>query len=129
MKMNAIINSIPKKVKDYSPDKLFKKIADVARKAGVKVVYAALILYYALMDKEVPLRDKVIVVGALGYFIAPFDIIPDFLGPFGYSDDLTALIFALKTIWGNIGSHTFSQARERLKQWFGDVTEGEIKLF
>ncbi|MDE6267818.1 MAG: DUF1232 domain-containing protein [Muribaculaceae bacterium] len=129
MRNKAIIKSIPEKSKDFSPEKLFDKIAKVARKAGIKVVYAALILYYALTDKEVPLASKVIVIGALGYFICPLDIIPDFLGPLGYSDDLFALLYALRTIWGNIGTHTFTQARNRLTQWFDNVKEEEIKLF
>lgn len=114
---------------NYNPTKLFDKISNVAKKAGIKTVYAALLLYYALMDGEVPLKDKAIVIGALGYFILPIDAIPDILGPLGYSDDLGALILALKTIWNNISPNTHRQARERLESWFGKVSDSELKLF
>lgn len=63
---------------NYSPDNLLKKVTKVAKSAGVKVVYGVLLLYYALIDNRVPLKDKAIVIGALGYFILPFDFIPDF---------------------------------------------------
>lgn len=114
---------------NYSPTKLFDKISKVAKKAGVKAVYAALILYYAIMDDEVPLKDKAVVIGALGYFICPVDFIPDVLGPLGYSDDISVLIMALKTIWGNISYRTKSQARSRMESWFGRVSDSELHLF
>lgn len=114
--------------KFYSPEKLFIKITDVAKAAGVKVLYAVLILYYAVMDKEVPLKDKIAVFGALGYFICPTDFIPDFL-PGGYADDFTALITVVKTIWGNISPQTQEKARQRLSDWFQSVNPEDIKLF
>lgn len=112
----------------YSPQKLFEKIAGAAKSAGIKVVYAALLLYYALFDKEVPLTDKTIVVGALGYFILPVDLIPDFL-PGGYADDGAALILAVKSIWDNITAATKSKAQERLRSWFGNVKPSDLTLF
>lgn len=112
----------------YSPEKLFIKIGDVAKSAGVKVIYAVLLLYYALFDEEVPINDKMIVIGALGYFILPLDLIPDIL-PGGYTDDFGALILALKSIWDNITSSTHSKARARLNSWFNNVDPSDLKLF
>ena len=88
-----------------------------------------LLLYYALLDGDVPLKDKAIVVGALGYFILPFDFIPDMLGPLGFSDDMGALILALKTIWSNITPKVKEQARQKLSEWFDEVDPEELKLF
>lgn len=113
----------------YSRTKLFNKIGKVARKAGVKGVYAALLLYYALADGNVPLRDKIIVVGALGYFICPTDFIPDVLGPLGYTDDVSALMWALSRIWNNITPSTHEKAKSRLRQWFPSVDDSDIVLF
>ena len=113
----------------YNPSKLLEKLGKVARKAGAKVVYAVLLLYYALLDGDVPLKDKAIVVGALGYFILPFDFIPDMLGPLGFSDDMGALILALKTIWSNITPKVKEQARQKLSEWFDEVDPEELKLF
>ena len=113
----------------YNPSKLLEKLGKVARKAGAKVVYAVLLLYYAVLDGDVPLKDKAIVVGALGYFILPFDFIPDMLGPLGFSDDMGALILALKTIWSNITPKVKEQARQKLSEWFDEVDPEELKLF
>lgn len=115
--------------KEYSPEKLKDKLGAVAKKAGVKTVYAVLLLYYALMDKEVPFKSKVIVMGSLGYFIFPTDLIPDLLGPLGFTDDLAALLFALRSIWNNISPRTHEKARKRLEEWFGEVKNSDLKLF
>lgn len=114
--------------KFYSDTKLIEKIKKVAKQAGVKTVYAALLLYYALMDKNVSIKDKAIVLGALGYFILPADLIPD-LGPIGYTDDLGAMILALKAIWDAITPDTHAKARRRLETWFGSVEDEDLKLF
>lgn len=123
------LDSLNQFASNYSPANLFDKIAKVAKKAGVKTVYAALLLYYALSDDEVPTTAKVTVIGALGYFILPIDAIPDILGPLGYTDDLSAMILALKLIWDNITPRTHQNARKRLESWFGPVSDSELKLF
>lgn len=112
----------------YSPESLFIKIGNVAKAAGVKIIYAVLLLYYALFDKEVSLKDKAIVVGALGYFILPADLIPDFL-PGGYVDDLGAVTLAVKSIWNSLSESTHSKARGRLNSWFDNVDASDLKLF
>ncbi len=113
----------------YNPSKLLEKLGKVAKKASVKVVYAVLLLYYALLDGDVPLKDKAIVVGALGYFILPLDFIPDMLGPLGYTDDMTALVYALKTIWDNITPKVHAQAQGKLREWFDEIDSSDLKLF
>ena len=105
------------------------KIADVAKKAGVKTVYAALLLYYVLTDSKMPIKDRAVILGALGYFICPVDAIPDLLGPLGYTDDLAALGYALKSVWDNITPETHRSARRRLHEWFGEVPDSELELF
>ena len=111
----------------YSADKLMDKIGEYGRKAGIKVVYAVLILYYASFDKRLPLKSRLMILAALGYFIVPTDFIPDAL-PLGFADDLAALTFVLKTIWKNLSPEVFSKARRKLEDWFGEVSEGEIHI-
>jgi uncharacterized membrane protein YkvA (DUF1232 family) len=115
--------------KYYSNDGLWDKIAKVAKTAGVKVVYAALLLYYASMSPNISMADKAKIFGALGYFILPIDLIPDAIPVAGYTDDLAALVWALKTIWNNITPDIEEQAYERLTSWFGYVDKSELKLF
>lgn len=115
--------------KYYKEPDLWKKLSRVGKKAGVKAVYAVLLLYYASVSKHTSLRDKVIIYGALGYFILPIDLIPDALGPLGYTDDLSALLMALKNVWQNITPEVQAKARARLTDWFGPVADEDIVLF
>ena len=54
---------------EYSERGLFDKLSSVAKKAGLKVVYYALILYYALQSPKISVKEKALIIGALGYFI------------------------------------------------------------
>lgn len=81
--------------KNYSESEFWIKLKKVARKAGVKVVYAALLLYYVLRNPATPSADRAKILGALGYFILPIDLLPDFLPVAGFTDDLAALTWAL----------------------------------
>lgn len=112
----------------FTVEEFWQKIADTALKAGVKVIYGALLLFYASMDKNVPLADKAKIYGALGYFILPIDLIPDFL-PGGYVDDLGAIVWALKTVWDNITPETHNKAYKKLSMWFPNVRHEDLKLF
>lgn len=111
----------------YNPNALFEKIKKFAKKAGEKTVYLVLILYYATFDKALPVKDRLMVVAALGYFIFPLDFLPDAL-PGGFVDDAGALFYVAKHIWGNLSDETFRKAKQKLSEWFGDVEEGELKI-
>lgn len=51
--------------------------------------------YYCAMDRETPLKAKMILFGALGYFILPADTIPDFVFALGFTDDIAVLTAAI----------------------------------
>ena len=104
----------------YSAAKLWGKIAKVAKKAGVKVIYVALLLFYVLKDPSVSTSDKAKIYGALGYFILPIDLIPDYIPVAGYTDDFAALIWALRAVYVNVTPAIQAQARQKLYNWFGD---------
>ena len=54
----------------FSQSDFVEKIARVAKRAGAKLVYAALILFYTLQSDKISVKDKAIIIGALGYLIA-----------------------------------------------------------
>ena len=110
----------------FSESKLWEKIKRVARKAGAKVVYAALVLYYVTRDPSVPTSVKVKIYGALGYFILPADLIPDPIIALGFTDDLGALAWAIYSVGSHITPEIKRQAEEKLHEWFGDVDQAEI---
>ena len=127
MKWN--VEELKKYVPNFSETKLWNKLSYFAQKAGVKTIYAVLLCYYVLKSPNVPKEDKAIIYGALGYFILPIDLIPDGIPIVGFTDDLAALIYALRTIWVNVTPDIEQQAATKLKTWFKDVDPEQIKLF
>ena len=74
----------------YSETGFQEKVQSLPKSAGTKVLRMALTLYVLLKDPAVPVAAKVMIIGVLGYFIFPLDLIPDFL-PGGYIDDLAMM--------------------------------------
>ncbi|NDV66820.1 YkvA family protein [Bacteroides sp. 224] len=113
----------------YSEKKFQSKIAQITKKAGAKIVYAAFLLFYALKDKNFPITKKAKVLGALGYFILPIDLIPDAIPILGFSDDLAAIVYILSTVWEHITPEVRQQALDRVNSIFGEVEDKELQLF
>lgn len=119
--------------KEYSDESFWDKVKTVGKKAGVKVVYAALLLFYTLKDADVPPWAKSVIIGALAYFIAPIDLIPDFIPVVGFADDFGTLLAAVAVVAKLINDDTRGKARAKLVAWFGesatlDLGEVEAKL-
>ncbi len=57
--------------------------------------------YYCAVDVETPIKVKLVLFAALGYFVLPVDAIPDVLTGLGFTDDATVLATAL----GLVGAH------------------------
>ena len=112
---------------NYSESGLWKKVKSVAKKAGIKTIYMVLLLHYVLKSPDVPLEDKAKIYGALGYFILPIDLIPDFIPVVGYSDDVAALAFALHAVWKNVTPEIKEQAQRKLREWFGYFDLSELE--
>ena len=106
--------------KHYNEDDFWDKLKSLVRKAGSKVIYPALQLYYLLQSQHVPLKDKALIVGALGYLILPADLIPDFVPLLGLTDDLTALMLTLRTVDKNLTPDIKEQARSQTQKLLGN---------
>ena len=111
----------------FSQSEFAEKISRIAKRAGAKLVYAALILYYTLQSDKVSKSDKAIIIGALGYMISPLDVIPDAIPIAGLTDDLAVLLFVLKKVWTGIDPEIVEQARKKLSKWFDDEEISEIQ--
>jgi len=109
--------------KSFSEFRFWDKIKRFARRAGVKTVYSALLLYFAYKRSETPGWAKRLIVGVLGYLIAPIDVIPDLSVFIGFTDDLGLLSFAVVTVAAFINEDVRTQAREKLSSWFADIDE------
>ncbi|PGM71261.1 hypothetical protein CN957_31015 [Bacillus cereus] len=117
--------------KHYSDNKFWDKVKKYAKKAGTQAVYTVLLLYYVLQKDTVPMKTKGIIIGALGYFILPLDLIPDFTPVVGYADDLGTLGLALMQVMMYIDQDVKKQAKDKLVDLFGedvDTSEVDSKL-
>ena len=78
---------------DYSEHSFKEKLRKYAKIIGVGAVYKVLQLWYVLQKPDVPLKQKALITGAIGYLIAPLDFIPDLTPVLGYSDDFVAITY------------------------------------
>jgi len=117
-----------KYTKAYSESKLLEKVLKFAKSAGIKVIYLVLLLFYTLQQTTTPKLAKSIIVGGLGYFILPTDLVPDIIPMIGFTDDMTALISVLLAVALFINEDTKVKAKEKLHVWFGKYDEAELEV-
>jgi len=72
--------------------------------------------YYCAFDRQTPRRVQAALLGAIAYFILPFDFIPDMLPVLGFTDDAAVLATALRMVAGHITPEHRDAARAALKR-------------
>ena len=77
---------------------------------------------------SLPIEKKAVVVGALGYFILPADLIPDFIVALGYTDDTAVLAAAAAALKDVLSKESDVKAKDKLVEWFGEYDEKEINI-
>ena len=87
-------------------------------KAAGKLPFAEDLLaaYYCAFDRKTPTQVRVILLGALAYFVMPIDVVPDVLPLFGFADDAALLAAALKTVSDAIRPEHRDAARRKLSE-------------
>ena len=51
------------------------------------------------IDKDVPVKEKAKLAGAIAYFVSPIDLLPEALiGPLGFADDISLAAYVLNSI-------------------------------
>lgn len=108
----------------FSESALWDKIREFGFKAGAKLIYVVLCFFYAL--DEMAFKDKMWVMGAMGYFILPMDVIPDILPGAGFSDDLAALLAVFAKLKDSFSLHVIESAKNKTIEWFGEIDESEL---
>ena len=70
------------------------------RRVAGKVPFAEDLLaaYYCAFDRDTPYEVKAALLGALAYFVLPFDAVPDILPVLGFADDAAVLATALRLV-------------------------------
>jgi uncharacterized membrane protein YkvA (DUF1232 family) len=75
-----------------------------ARRVAASLPFAEDLLtaYYCAFDRATPRHVQAALIGALAYFVLPFDVIPDMLPVLGYTDDAAVLATAIKLVASHI---------------------------
>jgi uncharacterized membrane protein YkvA (DUF1232 family) len=81
--------------------------------------------YYCAFDRRTPRRVRVILLGALAYFVLPFDFIPDMLPIIGFTDDAAVLATAIRVVAAHITPQHRDAARRALAR--ARRREGDIQ--
>jgi uncharacterized membrane protein YkvA (DUF1232 family) len=72
--------------------------------------------YYCAFDRETPRHVQMALLGALAYFILPFDFMPDMLPILGFTDDAAVLATAIRMVASHITTEHREAARAALKR-------------
>jgi uncharacterized membrane protein YkvA (DUF1232 family) len=70
--------------------------------------------YYCAFDKQTPRHVQVALLGAIAYFILPFDVIPDMMPALGFTDDAAVLATVIRMVAGSITDDHRDAARAAL---------------
>jgi uncharacterized membrane protein YkvA (DUF1232 family) len=89
---------------------------DRFRRIGSKLPFAEELVaaYVCATDDGTPARVKLTLLGALAYFVMPFDAVPDFLPLMGFTDDAAVLAAAIATVGAHMTDFHRARAREIL---------------
>jgi uncharacterized membrane protein YkvA (DUF1232 family) len=72
--------------------------------------------YYCAFDKQTPRHVQMALLGAIAYFILPFDFIPDMMPILGFTDDAAVLATAIRMVATHIRPEHRDAARAALKR-------------
>ena len=81
--------------------------------------------YYCAFDKETPRHVQGALLGAIAYFILPFDFIPDMLPVLGFTDDAAVLATAIRLVAAHITEDHRRAARAALKRGVETMDAGD----
>jgi uncharacterized membrane protein YkvA (DUF1232 family) len=68
--------------------------------------------YFCAFDRDTPRHVQIALMGALAYFVLPFDFIPDMMPLIGFTDDAAVLATAIKLV----STHIRPQHREAARR-------------
>jgi uncharacterized membrane protein YkvA (DUF1232 family) len=100
--------------RDTLRKRFWLKLKQVAAK--LPFIEDLLAAYYCAFDKQTPRHVQAALLGAIAYFILPFDFIPDMLPVLGYTDDAAVLATAIRLVAAHITDDHREAARAALKR-------------
>jgi uncharacterized membrane protein YkvA (DUF1232 family) len=88
------------------------------KRVGRRLPFAEDLLaaYFCALDEATPSRVRWVLLGAIAYFVIPFDGITDFLPLLGFTDDAAIIAAAIAQVAGSINESHREKAREVLRE-------------
>jgi uncharacterized membrane protein YkvA (DUF1232 family) len=102
----------------FSEEGFRKKVKVHYKSAGFKLLESVISLYFSFRDSDTPKWAKSVILGALGYFILPIDIIPDFIPIAGFTDDVATIAAAFATVALYVKNEHISKAKKTVIKIF-----------
>ena len=100
--------------RDTLRKRFWLKLKQVAAK--LPFIEDLLAAYYCAFDKQTPRHVQAALLGAIAYFILPFDFIPDMMPVLGFTDDAAVLATAIRLVASSITDDHRAAARAALKR-------------
>ena len=79
--------------------------------------------YYCAFDRQTPRHVQAALLGALAYFVLPFDFVPDFMPVLGFTDDAAVLATAIRLVSSHILPDHREAARDALARLRGETSK------
>ena len=125
-KLEDITNDLNIYEKHFSESELWNKIAKIGKSIGAAIIYPVLLLFNLLKSSETDLKEKTMIIGALGYFILPVDLIPDAIPTAGFTDDLAALGAIISALASCITIEMQNESKQKCHDLLGDIDDRAI---
>lgn len=109
--------------KYFSESELRQKISKFGKSIGATVLYPVFLLFNLLKSGDINMKEKAMIIGTLGYFILPLDLLPDALVGVGYADDVAALTAAVTALASCITEDIQNESKSQLRKVFGNFDE------
>ena len=110
----------------YNESSFLDKVTKYGKLIGINALYKAVQLWFVMQKPDVPATTKAVIMGALGYLIAPLDFLPDLMPVLGYTDDFVAITFALIKVQGYIDEEVERKSKKLLTKIFGEESVSNL---
>ena len=86
------------------PERVRKGFWIKLKRVATKLPFAEDLLaaYYCAFDRETPRHVQAALLGAIAYFVLPYDFVPDVLPILGFTDDAAVLATAIRMVSSHI---------------------------
>ena len=81
--------------------------------------------YYCAFDRQTPRHVQASLLGAIAYFILPFDFVPDMMPVLGFTDDAAVLATAIRMVASHITPEHRQAARDALRRGLDPVDQAQ----